>query len=111
MPRGKEAEARHFYGQLLGLRELPKPPIQAARGGVWFQCGNQELHLGVEEPFAPARKAHPALVVTEYEALLCQLRSAGLLVADDTTMPGVIRAFVSDPFSKRVELLCGDSAL
>lgn len=108
MPRGKEAEARGFYGDLLGLMERPKPPVQAARGGVWFQCGAQELHVGVDEPFAPARKAHPALVVRDYDALLSRLRAAALVVTDDVTIPGVRRAFVADPFGNRIELLCGD---
>jgi catechol 2,3-dioxygenase-like lactoylglutathione lyase family enzyme len=106
MPCGKEAEARDFYGQLLGLVELQKPPVLAARGGVWFQCGGQELHLGVEEPFYPARKAHPASLVSDYEALIARLRAANVEVTADTTIPGVRRAFVSDPFSNRIELLC-----
>jgi catechol 2,3-dioxygenase-like lactoylglutathione lyase family enzyme len=105
MPRGREVEARGFYGSLLGLSEVPKPPVQAARGGLWFKCGSQELHLGVEEPFSPARKAHPAIVFSEFESLLEQLREAGFSVAEDSTIPGVRRAFVADPFGNRVELV------
>lgn len=105
MPRGREEDARVFYGSLLGLMEVPKPPVQAARGGVWFKCGSQELHLGVEEPFSPARKAHPALVFSDFEALVKQLREAGVTVSEDSTIPGVRRAFVADPFGNRVELV------
>src|SRR5438105_4147104 len=63
MPRGREDEARRFYGDVLGLAELPKPSELVGRGGCWFTCGDREIHLGVEDPFTPARKAHPALVV------------------------------------------------
>ncbi|MGH2929403.1 MAG: glyoxalase, partial [Solirubrobacteraceae bacterium] len=58
-PRGREADARAFYGDLLGMTELPKPEQLRARGGCWFRAGAQELHVGVDEAFAPARKAHP----------------------------------------------------
>ena len=69
-PPGGEDEARRFYGELLGLTEIEKPPALAARGGVWFECGaSQQLHLGVEEGFSPARKAHPALLVANAASL------------------------------------------
>ena len=68
-PPGCEEEARAFYGGLLGMEELPKPEPLRARGGCWFRAGAQELHVGVEEPFAPARKAHPGLVVADLDAL------------------------------------------
>lgn len=61
VPPGSERAARAFYGGVLGLEEIPKPPHLAARGGVWFRCGGLELHLGVEEPFRPAHKAHVAV--------------------------------------------------
>ena len=70
MPRGCEAEARAFYVDVLGFREMAKPPHLAARGGAWFIAGDAEVHLGVEDDFRPARKAHPALLVTDLPALL-----------------------------------------
>src|SRR3954467_1393304 len=76
-PAGCEAEARAFYGALLGLEELPKPEPLAARGGCWFRAGTQELHVGVEEPFAPARKAHPGLVVAGLDGLAARLAGGG----------------------------------
>ena len=103
-PPGCEAEARAFYGALLGLEELPKPEPLAARGGCWFRAGAQELHVGVEEPFAPARKAHPGLVVDDLEALAGRLRGAGIDVSFDDTIPGTARCHVADPFGNRLEL-------
>jgi len=105
IPNGREEDARAFYGSLLGLTELSKPPAQAARGGVWFKCGSQELHLGVEEPFSPARKAHPGLAFSEYEHLIERLKKVGIAVSEDLTIPGIRRAFVADPFGNRIELV------
>lgn len=78
-PAGCEPEARRFYGGLLGLPEIEKPAPLAGRGGAWFACGPQELHVGVAEDFAPARKAHPALRVepTALGSLADRLRAAG----------------------------------
>jgi catechol 2,3-dioxygenase-like lactoylglutathione lyase family enzyme len=103
-PRGGEGEARRFYGGLLGLREIEKPSPLRSRGGVWFECGAQQLHLGVEEPFTPARKAHPALAVAsvrELEAFAERLGS----VKWDEDLPGFKRFYVLDPFGNRLELL------
>ena len=69
-PPGCEAEARRFFGELLGLEELEKPESLRARGGVWFRVGAQQLHVGVEPEFAPARKAHPAFAVARYDELV-----------------------------------------
>lgn len=110
MPRGEEERARAFYSGLLGLKEIPKPGATAARGGVWFECGALQLHLGVEEPFAPARKAHPALRIRGYDELLASLIASGYRVAQDTSLPGISRSFVSDPFGNRVELIDGGNA-
>jgi catechol 2,3-dioxygenase-like lactoylglutathione lyase family enzyme len=103
-PRGGEDEARGFYGGLLGLREVEKPEPLRSRGGVWFECGAQQLHLGVEEPFAPARKAHPALLVAS-QAELEDLAERLASVRWDETLPGYRRFYASDPFGNRIELL------
>jgi catechol 2,3-dioxygenase-like lactoylglutathione lyase family enzyme len=107
VPRGSEDEARAFYGGVLGLDEIPKPEPIRARGGVWFRAGPQELHLGVEEPFAPARKAHPGLVADDLDVLRARLRAAGLAYEDDANIAGVDRLFVDDPFGNRLELRAG----
>lgn len=103
-PHGCEDAARAFYGGLLGLAEVPKPAALAARGGCWFRAGGQELHVGVEEPFAPARKAHPGLVADDLEALAERLRTAGHEVAFDDAIPGATRFHVADPFGNRLEI-------
>jgi GNAT superfamily N-acetyltransferase len=102
-PAGGEDAARAFYGELLDLPELPKPERLRARGGVWFAVGDQQLHVGIEEPFAPARKAHPALAVpraTDLRALAARLQDAGHAVSWDGP-----RFYVDDPFGNRLELL------
>jgi len=103
-PAGCEAEARAFYGELLGLEELEKPEELRGRGGCWFQAGAQELHVGVEEPFAPGRKAHPGLVVSDLAALAERLRAVGIELVPDDTIPGTPRLHVADPFGNRLEL-------
>ena len=103
-PRGCEEEARAFYGGLLGLEELEKPAPLRARDGCWFRLGTHELHIGVEEPFAPARKAHPGLAVDDLAALAERLRAHGIDVTPDETIPGVERVYVADPFGNRLEL-------
>jgi len=103
-PRGCEAEARAFYSGLLGLDELPKPEALRDRGGCWFRAGTHELHIGVEEPFAPARKAHPSFIVDDLSELAVRLRAEGIEVTPDETIPGVERAHVADPFGNRLEL-------
>ena len=104
MPAGREDAARAFYGGLLGMTELRKPPVLAARGGCWFGSGSAVLHLGVEAAFAPARKAHPALLVDDLDALAAALTSAGCeCVRADGEIPGVRRFHTSDPFGNRIE--------
>jgi catechol 2,3-dioxygenase-like lactoylglutathione lyase family enzyme len=105
MPAGEEEQARAFYSGLLGLREVPKPPNLAQRGGAWFEGGSLRLHLGVEADFRPARKAHPALRVRHLGALEAHLRSAGIEVVSDEPLPGYERFYVADPFGNRIELL------
>jgi catechol 2,3-dioxygenase-like lactoylglutathione lyase family enzyme len=106
-PPGCEPEARRFYGELLGLPELEKPPALRSRGGVWFSVGRSQLHVGVAEPFAPARKAHPALSVRAeaLDALAARLLAGGMKVVWDDEIPGLRRFFSEDPWGNRVELL------
>jgi catechol 2,3-dioxygenase-like lactoylglutathione lyase family enzyme len=103
-PPGCEPEARAFYGGLLGLEELAKPEPLAARGGCWFRAGGQELHVGVEEPFSPARKAHPGLVADDLDALAERLAAEGIAVEWDESIPEARRFHTADPFGNRLEL-------
>lgn len=104
IPSGTEDVARDFYGALLGMTELPKPPALAVRGGCWFASGTAVLHLGVESPFVPARKAHPAFLVAELDTLQARVEAAGYVcVRSDGEIPGVHRFHTTDPFGNRVE--------
>ena len=105
MPRGEEPRAVEFYSGLLGIPEVPKPPHLAARGGCWFERGALKVHLGVEQEFRPAKKAHPALRVEGLASLVERLRNAGVAVVDDEPLEGYDRVYVSDPFGNRIELL------
>ncbi|HST62112.1 MAG TPA: VOC family protein [Longimicrobium sp.] len=106
MPRGLEDQARSFYRDVLGLTEITKPPGLAKRGGVWFSGGDLHLHLGVEEDFRPARKAHPALLVEDLAELVALCESAGYEVAHDAgDLHGYNHVYVTDPFGNRVELM------
>src|SRR4051812_40128802 len=105
MPRGEEPAARQFYGELLGLPELPKPANLAKRGGVWFAAGSHQLHLGVEQPFAPAKRAHPALVIRDLAEMRERLTQAGIATRDDEPLPGYDRFYADDPFGNRLEFL------
>lgn len=104
MPAGREDEAREFYAGLLGIPEVPKPPELAARRGAWFETGKVKVHLGVDPEFRPARKAHPGLLVSELGVLVHRLRAAGHEV-DEVGVDGHLRAYVSDPFGNRLELV------
>ena len=104
-PDGWSEPLHEFYVGLLGLTPVPKPPALAGRGGAWFRSGPMELHLGVESDFRPARKAHPALLVTGLDELVVRLRTAGVSVPWDGRLPGYRRCYVDDPVGNRVELL------
>jgi catechol 2,3-dioxygenase-like lactoylglutathione lyase family enzyme len=107
-PPGCEAEARRFFGDLLGLEELEKPEPLRSRGGAWFALGGGgQLHVGVEEPFTPSRKAHPALRLTagELDELGWRLEAAGERVEWDDSLPGFRRFYTADPWGNRLELL------
>ena len=105
MPRGEEAAARAFWAGVLGMTELAKPPVLAARGGCWFRSGGVEVHLGVEAPFAAARKAHPGLLVEDLRGVATILEAAGRPVTWDDEFPGHARLYTEDPFGNRLELL------
>jgi len=106
MPEGQEDTARAFYINILGFTEIPKPPALIKRGGTWFQSGNVQLHLGVEKDFRSARKAHPAFIVDELDAILEKVQQAGY-EWDESQPPldGYKRAHIYDPFGNRIELM------
>ena len=105
IPPGGEAAARAFYGELLGLVEVPKPEPMRARGGMWFEGG---IHLGIEEGMRPSAKMHPALVVDDLDALVARLVAAGYEWRDSDEIPGVRRGHTKDPFGNRIELVAAN---
>jgi catechol 2,3-dioxygenase-like lactoylglutathione lyase family enzyme len=105
MPPGGEPLARVFYGGVLGLAEVPKPPVLAARGGCWFENDDVKIHLGVEADFRPALKAHPAFVVENLPELKATLTGASVAYRVDDELEGFDRVFIADPFGNRIELM------
>jgi catechol 2,3-dioxygenase-like lactoylglutathione lyase family enzyme len=105
MPRGEEALARLFYGGVIGLQEVRKPRELARRGGLWFVGPGIAVHLGVEEPFRPARKAHPAFVVANLDRARRRIAANGADIEDDDSGLPVRRCYVADPFGNRIELV------
>lgn len=103
MPEGGEDRARDFYVGRLGLQEVEKPPALQGRGGVWFEGGGVKVHLGVDRPFAPARKAHPAFVVADLAAAHVALGGGEI-----SALPGLRRFYFADPFGNRIEILAYD---
>ncbi|CAH0346687.1 VOC family protein [Bacillus sp. CECT 9360] len=104
-PKGSEDTARKFFKDILGFDEVEKPEKLKKRGGVWFAFENYQIHIGIEEPFSPAKKAHPAFEVENIEELKKHLRTNNVDVIDDDNLPGAKRFYISDPFGNRMELL------
>jgi catechol 2,3-dioxygenase-like lactoylglutathione lyase family enzyme len=105
IPPGGEDVARRYYGEILGMSEIDKPPVLAARGGCWFRGGGLELHLGVEKDFRPAAKAHPGILVDGLDALAVRLSECGADVEWDDNFPGHRRFYSHDLHGNRLELL------
>ncbi len=105
MPPGGEDRAREFYQGMLGIPEIPKPPDLARRGGCWFERGELKVHLGVEQQFRPARKAHPGFIVSDLAGMVERFRAGGYTLSEDGSVAGRLRVFVDDPFGNRIELI------
>ena len=105
MPAGGEPDARRFFVDVLGMTEVPKPPVLAARGGAWFASGGLELHLGVEDDFRPTKKGHPGILVDDIEGIVRRLAADGQEAAWDGDFPGFRRGYAADPFGNRLEVL------
>lgn len=108
LPKGGEAEARQFYGQLLGFKEIMKPATLASRGGVWFDLQGFQVHLTPDEEAskrAPGTGARPAFEITDAEALRMDLAKRQVNISDAPPIPGYRRFFALDPFGNRLEFL------
>ena len=104
-PTASEEKARSFYGKLLGMQEIEKPENLKARGGCWFQCGAQQVHIGIQSDFAPAKKAHPGFMVSNLSELRHRLEDAAYLISEEPPIAGRARFFSHDPFGNRIEFL------
>lgn len=104
IPAHAEDRARQFYGDLLGMHEVPKPDNLSGQG-CWFERGGVSLHIGVDPDFAPARKAHPAFLVDNLATLRERIEAAGYPCSDDKPIEGYARFFSSDPFGNRLEFM------
>ncbi|MET8148790.1 VOC family protein [Actinoplanes sp. NPDC049668] len=105
IPAGSEDACREFYVGKLGMAEVPKPPILAARGGLWVRADNLEIHLGVEKDFRPARKAHPGILVADLDRLADRLTANGTAITWDDAFPGHRRFYADDNVGNRLEFL------
>ncbi|MGG3677648.1 VOC family protein [Heyndrickxia faecalis] len=104
-PRGSEQTAKKFYAEILGFTEIEKPPELKKRGGCWFQNGKIQIHIGIEEPFLPAKKAHPAFEVRNLESLKERFTHYQMKWTEDGKLPGAARVYATDPFGNRLEFL------
>lgn len=102
-PKGCEAEARRFFGEILGLEEIEKTEPLRARGGCWFRVGTRQLHIGVESAFHQAKKAHPAFAVSDIDAAFAHLRQNGVDCTWDEAIGGIRRFYAADPWGNRLE--------
>ena len=105
LPPGGEDVCRAFYVEVLGMTEVAKPPVLAARGGLWLRTDRLELHLGVEEDFRPQHKAHPGIVVGDLDAVAARLERHGRPVSWDDDFPGMRRFYTEDDHGNRLEFL------
>ncbi|UCZ52368.1 VOC family protein [Bacillus shivajii] len=104
-PKGSEHQAREFFTNVLGFEEIEKPEPLKKRGGVWFKSGNIQIHIGIEDPFSPAKKAHPAFEIEKIEELKVYLKKCNVMFKEDGNLPGANRIYVDDPFGNRLEIL------
>lgn len=104
-PKGGEGVAREFFVELLGFEEIEKPEELQKNGGVWFQAGLIQLHIGIEANFIAAKKAHPAFRVKNIEGLKQYLNEKNVIYTNDDRLPGANRFYLVDPFGNRLEFL------
>lgn len=104
-PPGGEDAARGFFVDGLGIPEVEKPPVLAARGGCWFRDPTVEVHVGVEQDFRPARKGHPAFLVDDIDEVAGRLAGLDFPVTWDDDLPGYRRFYSADGNGNRVEVL------
>ncbi|MEE9313027.1 MAG: glyoxalase [Rhizobiaceae bacterium] len=105
IPPNSESQCREFYCVILGWEERPKPLALAKRGGLWLTNGEVDLHLGVEQDFRPALKAHPAFLTTNLTAIAAILAKHNHIVTWDDELEAFDRFYVSDAVGNRLEFM------
>jgi len=104
IPKGKENEARHFYTEIIGLTEIPKPESLINNGGLWYQVADIQFHIGTENEINKSKR-HPAFEISNFEEARQYLTLQGVTVKDEIPIPGQKRFSFIDPFDNRIELL------
>ncbi|SDJ68705.1 VOC family protein [Sediminibacillus albus] len=104
-PAESEQICREFFHNILGMEEIEKPDSLKKNGGVWFRCGEQQLHIGIDSDFMPAKKAHPAFYIENLDELKKRLLEKQIKVQEDDRLSGYNRFYVNDPFGNRLEFL------
>jgi catechol 2,3-dioxygenase-like lactoylglutathione lyase family enzyme len=104
IPIGKEEEARKFYTDIIGLKEISKPNELIPNGGLWYQVADIQLHIGTEGEINRSKR-HPAFEVTNIEAAREILERHKIPIKEEIQIPGQKRFSFIDPFGNRIELL------
>ena len=103
---GGEEQARFFYGTLLQLPEVEKPENLRARGGMWFDIGTQQLHVGIQsESHRANSRAHIAYQVEVLAPVIERLEEHGFTIKRGVMVGTFERVECRDPYCNRVELL------
>ena len=114
VPRAAEEASRHFYKEVLGLEQIPKPGYSPARGGAWYRCGSVEIHLSVEDEVSDNDRSrrHICYIVPDLARARLQLRDAGIeIIPDQQPVAGWLRFYVRDPGGNRIEIAQRDSEI
>ena len=104
IPKGKEEEARRFYTNVIGLKEIPKPAALIPNGGLWYQVADIQLHIGTENEVNKSKR-HPAFEVSNLQMAREHLEMHMIPIKEETPIPGQNRFSFMDPFGNRIELL------
>ncbi|TKH05642.1 glyoxalase [Peribacillus simplex] len=104
-PKNTEDQSRKFFTEILMFKEVNKPRSLRSNGGLWFESGSIKIHIGTEDNFIPARKAHPALEVENLNDFKQHLITKHISFTVDERLPGANRIYLADPFGNRIEIL------
>ncbi len=105
VPKAQLPQAREFYLNFLGLKEIPRPPVFRS-DGFWTNAGAFELHIGVDDGHdRNTTRAHFAYEVTDLQHWRKKLESAGYRITEQPKIPNYERLQFRDPFGNNIELI------